>query len=314
MLRYLAKKIGIAVLVLFLLSLLVFGMVRLIPGDPAAQYLNTADPDPAQLAKIRGALGLDRPWPEQYLSWLSGVLQGDFGRSLTRPLEIGEQIAARLPASLELALLAVVFAILIGIPLGVLGAMRREGPLDRVVRGFSFLFLSIPAFVVGTLLVLINAGTLRLQLIGYVPFAVDPVRSLALMGVPALVLALPLAALLTRYTRNTLIDSLATDPIRTARAKGASSAQMVFRHALRNALIPVATVVGVQLGTLIGGTIIVENVFAIPGMGSLLIDGINSTDYPTIQGCILVLGALYVLINLALDLLYPIIDPRIRTV
>ncbi|MEU2198781.1 ABC transporter permease [Isoptericola sp. NPDC019482] len=314
MTTFLARRLGTAVLVLFLLSLLVFGMVRLMPGDPAAQYLDTTNPDPAQLEAIRAQLGLDVPWYQQYLDWIGGVLHGSFGTSLTRPFEIGAQIADRLPASLQLAVVASVLAVAVGVPAGVLAAVRTGRPSDTTVRAVSFLALSVPAFVIGTIVVMVNSRTLRLDLIGYTPFSEDPAASLAHMLVPALVLSLPMAGTLSRYTRNMVIDVLSQDFVRTGRAKGAPTGYLVRRHAVRSALVPVTTVIGIQLGTLVGGTIIVENIFAIPGMGSLLIEALNSSDYPTIQACVLVLGAVYIAINLVVDLLYPVIDPRIRTV
>jgi peptide/nickel transport system permease protein len=314
MTKFLAKRLGIAALVLFLLSLLVFAMVRLMPGDPAAQYLNTSNPDPAQLAAIRAQLGLDAPWYQQYFHWIGGVLHGSFGTSLTQPFDIGTEIAQRLPASLELAVIASIVAVAIGVPAGVLAAARTGRASDVAVRGTSFLAISIPAFVLGTIVVLVNSKTLKLGLIGYTPFSVDPLGSVLRMLVPAIILALPMAGILSRYTRNMVVDVLAQDFVRTARAKGASTAYIVRKHAIRSALVPVTTVVGLQLGALVGGTIIVENIFAIPGMGSMLIAALNSSDYPTIQACVLVLGAVYVAINLVVDLLYPVIDPRIRTV
>lgn len=313
MTRYLLRRLGTALLVLVALSLLAFGMVRLIPGDPALAYLSTDDPDPAQLTQIRQQLGLDRSWTSQYLSWLGGVLHGDFGRSLTRPTEISEQLFSRLPVSIELSVLAVLIALVAGIPLGVLAAVRSGRPADLAVRGSSFLLLSIPPFIVATVVLLVNAQTLRARLIGYVPFTESPLESLRLLLLPAIILALPVGALFSRYTRGAVVDALSQDYVRTARAKGAPVRRIVTVHALRNALVPVMTVVGIQLGALIGGTIVIETVFALPGMGSLLIDAINTSDYPTIQGCVLVLGFVYVLINLAVDLLYPLVDPRVRT-
>lgn len=314
MTKFLARRLGIALLVLFLLSVFVFAMVRLIPGDPALQYLNVNNPDPSQLAAIRAQLGLDQPWYKQYFDWMGGVLTGDFGTSLTRPFDIGTQIAVRLPASLQLAVYASILSVLIGVPAGILAATRSGRPTDGSIRGGSFVAISIPAFVVGTVIVLVNSQTLQLDLIGYTPLSEDPLGSMVHMFVPALVLAIPMAGILIRYTRNTVLDVLAQDFVRTARAKGASTAYLVRKHAVRSALVPVTTVIGIQLGMLVGGTIIVESIFAIPGMGSMLIEALNSTDYPTIQACVLVLGALYLLINLIVDLLYPVIDPRIRAV
>lgn len=314
MTSYLVRRIGTAVMVIIALSLIAFGMVRLIPGDPAMVYLNVNDPDPEALAQIRTQLGLDRPWTAQYWDWMSGILTGDLGTSLTRPYEIGEQLSTRLPASLQLAVCAMIVAVTFGVPAGVVAAIRSGRAADVAIRGGSFVLLAIPAFVIGTVVILVNSMTLKLPLVGYVPLNEGLFRSTASIALPVVVLALSMGSMLARYTRNTVIDALTQDYVRTARAKGASSTRIVVRHTLRNGLIPVVTIIGVQLGALIGGTIVVESVFAIPGMGSMLVEAINSTDYPVIQTCVLVLGAIYVTINLAVDLLYPLIDPRIRAV
>lgn len=312
--RYLLGRFGAALLVLFALSLLSFGMVRWIPGDPAAQFMSAENPDPGQLAAIRTELGLDRPWYTQYFDWMGGLVQGDFGQSLTKSIGINGQLGDRLPVSLQLAAMAIVIALAVGVPLGVWAALRPGGLADVVIRGASFMALSVPAFILAALVILANSQTVRARVIGFVPFAEDPAMNLRLMALPALLLALSVGAVFARYTRGTVIDALEQDYVRTARAKGASLGRIVTRHALRNALIPVATVVGIQLAVLIGGTIVIESVFALPGMGSLLIEAINTSDYPTIQACVLVIGLTYVVINLLVDLLYPLIDPRVRVV
>lgn len=309
---YLLKRLGSALIVLFALSLLAFAMVRMIPGDPALQYMDTQNPDPAQLEQIREQLGLNRPWYTQYAEWLAGVVRFDFGQSLTKPQTVGELLAERLPVSLQLAVMATVVGLIVGLAAGVLSAVRHNGVADAVVRGGSFLALSLPPFAVGAVVILLNSLTLRWNLVGFTPWSVSPLGSVTSLIVPSVILALALGAVVTRYTRGTLLDTLSQDYIRTARAKGVPSGAIVRGHALRNALIPVATVVGIQLAGLVGGTVVIENVFAIPGMGSMLIEAINSSDYPTIQAAVLVLGAVYVVINLAVDLLYPIIDPRVR--
>jgi len=310
--KYLAKRLGAALLVLFALSLLSFGMVRMMPGDPALQYLNIENPDPNQLDEIRAELGLDQPWYIQYGEWLGGVVTGDFGSSLTKSQEIGSLLADRFPVSLQLAVIAVLVGLLIGLPSGVISAVRQGTPLDALIRGSSFLALSIPAFATGAVLIMVNALTLKLPLIGYTPWESDPIGSILSLLAPALVLSLAMSAVVSRYSRGTVLDTLSQDYIRTARSKGVPTGRIVRGHALRNALIPVTTVVGIQLAALIGGTVVIENVFAIPGMGSMLIEAINSSDYPTIQASVLVLGACFVLINLVVDLLYPVIDPRVR--
>jgi peptide/nickel transport system permease protein len=312
MARFLLSRLGSAVLVLFALSLLAFAMIRLMPGDPALQFLQIDNPDPDQVEQIRHELGLDRPWFEQYFSWLGGVLTGDFGQSLTKSQSIGTMLADRFPVSLQLALIAVVAGLLLGIPGGIIAAVRRGTVSDVFVRGGAFLALSVPAYAIGAVVILVNSFTLRLPLVGYTPWSAGPLASIGSLLVPALILSLAMSAVISRYTRGTLLDTLSQDYVRTARSKGVGGARIVQRHALRNALIPVTTVVGIQLAGLIGGTVVIENVFAIPGMGSMLIEAINSSDYPTIQASILVLGACFVVVNLAVDLLYPLIDPRVR--
>jgi peptide/nickel transport system permease protein len=311
---YLLKRSATALLVLITLSVLVFSLVRWIPGDPVASFVDPNNPDPEQIAAIRHSLGLDRSWLAQYGSWISEAVRGNFGHSITQPYSVGEQIRSRLPVSVELGVLATLFGVLLGVPAGVASAVWRGRLPDLVFRIGSFAFLAIPAFVFGTFVLLVNSQTLRLRLIGYVPFSQDPLANLQRMVVPSLLLGLGLAALVCRYVRGTLLDTLGQDYIRTGRSKGASPARLVIRHALRNALIPVTTIVGVQLAALVGGTVVIENVFALPGMGNLLITAITTTDYPTIQASILVIGALYVAINLVVDLLYPLVDPRIRVV
>lgn len=312
LLRYIVRRIGAAVLVLFVLSVLVFMMVRVIPGDPVSNFVDPNNTDPSQVAAIREKLGLDRPWLTQYLSWMGGVLHGDFGQSLTQPYNVTDQLARRFPVSLELGILATLFAALQGLLAGYLAVIwyRRFG--DAFIRLSAFVFLSVPPFVFGTIALLVNSLTVQARLIGYTSFTSNPLANLSVFILPSFLLSLGPAALNARYLRGTLIDALREDYVRTARAKGVPFRTVITRHALRNALIPVVTVAGMQLAALIGGTIIMENVFALPGMGNLLITAINTSDYPTVQGAILVIGAVYVVLNLVVDLLYPVIDPRVR--
>jgi peptide/nickel transport system permease protein len=310
--RYIGGRALSSAFVLLLLSVIVFAMVRLIPGDPVAAFADPANPDPVELARLRAELGLDQPWITQYFVWIGGVLTGDFGTAITQPLEVSELIGDRLPVSIQLSVMATIFGVVIGIPAGVLAATRARRAADHTVRGLSFVFLATPPFVLGTVLILVNSVTLRLPLIGYVRLEEDPLGSIGSMLLPSLLLGLVLAALVARYTRGTLLDTLNQDFVRTARAKGASPGRLVGRHALRNALIPVTTVVGIELASLVGGTVVTEAVFALPGMGSVLINGIRSSDYPIIQASVLVIGLIYVIINFAVDLVYPLIDPRVR--
>jgi len=312
MTRYIFTRVLSSLFVLFVLSLMVFSMVRIIPGDPLAAFADPANPDPAALDALRHELGLDQPWYTQYFVWLTGVLRGDFGAAITIPGSVSSLIATRLPISLALAVMATVFGVIMGIPAGVLAATRWRKPSDNVVRGASFVLLATPPFVLGTVLILVNSLTLKLPLVGFAGAAGDPLRTLGVLVLPALLIGLVLAAIIARYTRGTLLDTLGQDFVRTARAKGASPSRLVGRHALRNALIPVTTVVGIELAALVGGTVVIEAVFAIPGIGSLLLTGIRASDYPIIQATVLLIGAVYVLINFIVDLIYPLIDPRVR--
>jgi len=312
--RYLAARLGSALLVLFLLSVAVFSMVRLIPGDPVAAFVDPSNPDPAQIAALRAELGLDQPFLTQYVQWIGGALRGDFGRAITQPTDVSTLLGDRIWVSLELAVLATLWGVLIGIPAGVLAATFAGRLGDHVVRFLSFVFLATPTFAFGTVLVLLNATTLKARIIGFVPFREDPLANLQVMALPSLLLGLMLAAVVSRYTRGELLEQFSADYVRTARAKGARTSRLVVGHALRNALVPVTTVVGLELATLVGGTVVTEAVFALPGMGSALITALRSSDYPVIQAAVLLIGLVYVLVNLAVDLVYPVIDPRVRVV
>jgi peptide/nickel transport system permease protein len=310
---YVAQRLGSALLVLFILSILVFLMVRLIPGDPLAGYFDThGTPTEFEIAQLRARLGLDRPWHIQYFSWLGGILSGDIGDSLIKPFSVGHQISARLPYSLELALLATAIALAVGIPAGVVSG-RRAGRLpDAAIRTLVMVAISVPSFLVGLAVVLANSRTLKFKLIGARPFAEDPGQNLLLMIAPATTLALPFAGTVVRYLRAAMIDELEKPYRITRSAKGLTDSEIAYGHALRNAIIPVTTVISVRLATLVGGTVVIENVFSIPGMGQFLIESIQSADYPSIQGAILVIASVYLLMSLIVDLLYPVIDPRIR--
>lgn len=312
MARYIVTRLVASLAVLIVLSFLVFAMVRLIPGDPAAQYFGSGNPDPEQVAAIRAELGLDQPWLVQYWDWISHLVVGDFGRSLAQPVDINTMLADRLPVSLWLAVLATVFGLVLGLIAGVLSSWRVGSIADATFQTLGFFAVAVPAFVFGTLLIAVNAFTLRLPIVGYGFFEDQPAARALTLIVPAILLGLRPAAIVCRYTRNTLLDTYGEDFTRTARAKGLGSRQLVGRHALRNALIPVTTITGIELGALVGGTIVVEAVFGLPGLGSMLMAAINSSDYPTIQAAVLVIGVIYLVINLAVDLLYPVIDPRVR--
>lgn len=312
--RYYIGRVSSSIAELLVLSLIVFLLVRLIPGDPAAGFFSAnQSPTPEQIAQIHAKLGLDKPWYEQYWVWLIGVLHGDFGQSITTPFPVGEQIAQRFPYSLELALMATLFALLIGIPLGLLSGQKKGKPADIAARLISFVFISLPAFLLAVAILLWNSRGPKVRLIGAIPFSENPLGNLQLMALPALILALGFGSYVARYTRASLVDDLDRPYVRTLRAVGTSDGT-IARISMRNALIPVTTVVAVELASLVGGTVIIEQVFSIPGMGSFLIESIKRSDYPSVQGSIFVIGAVYVVLNLVVDLLYPLIDPRVRVV
>jgi peptide/nickel transport system permease protein len=311
---YVAQRLGTALLVLLILSVVVFFLVRLIPGDPLAGYYDThGTPSIEEIARLREQLGLDKAWYTQYFEWLGGILQGDFGASLTKPFSVGYQIGRRLPYSIELALLATIMALIIGIPAGVLAGQRANHLPDIAVRTGVMLAISIPSFLTALAVVLINSRTLKWNLIGAVSSSKGIVDNGIAMLVPALILALPFSGTVVRYLRSGMIEELAKPYRITLAAKGLSDAEIAYGHGLRNAIIPVLTVISVRLATLVGGTVVIENIFSIPGMGKYLIESISSADYPSIQGAILVIASVYLLMSLIVDLLYPFLDPRIKS-
>lgn len=314
LLRYIAGRVAAAVAVLIALSVLCFLIVRLIPGDPVANIVNSNSATPEHIASIRAQLGLDRPWPEQYLTWLGGLLTGNLGRSLTLPVLLQDQVATRLPVTIELAVIGTIVAVIFGLSFGTASAYWRGRVPDVSIRAVAFILLALPEFIAATLVVVVNSLTLRLPLLGYVPWEQSPTKNIMSLLVPGIVLGLTSGAVLTRYVRSSLLDALDQDYIRTARAKGASHLRLVFAHALRNSMIPVVTVIGTSLALLIGGTVVIENVFSLPGMGTALITAMNTSDYPAIQSYVVILGAFYVVINLLVDVSYPLIDPRVRLV
>jgi peptide/nickel transport system permease protein len=309
--NYLLRRLPSLLLTLLLISLVTFVVVQVVPGDPAQLILGTEAP-PEALADLRAQLGLDRPLPLQYLSSLSGVLRGDLGVSLRHGRPVAALIAERLPVTLSLAILSLALAVLLAVPLGILAAVRQHSALDYGVLVFAQAGLALPSFWVGILLILLFALSWRwLPSGGYVPWGQSPLGALRSLAMPVLALGLPVAGVLARLVRASMLEELAHDHIRTARAKGLSEAQVIVRHALRNALIPTVTLLGLQLGFLLGGSIIIEQVFALPGVGRLVLFAINNRDLPLIQGLVLFIAALVVTINFLVDMAYTWLDPRI---
>jgi peptide/nickel transport system permease protein len=301
--------------VLWGVSLVVFLLIRLIPGDAIQMFLGTqVAMTPAQMDELRRLFGLNKPLPLQYLDWIGRVARGDLGVSLRTGRPVLGDVLARLPVSVELTLLALGVALLIALPVGVLAAVRRGTASDAVMRVGSLVGLSIPNFWLGTMLLLFLPGRiLPIASIGiYVRFFTDPIRNLTVMVLPALSLGLVLAAVIMRFVRSSVLEVLQQDYVRTARSKGLRERSVINRHALRNALIPVITVIGFQAGYLLGGTVVIEDVFALPGMGRLALNAIAQRDYPVVQAVVLMIALLFVLASIAVDVLYAYVDPRVR--
>jgi peptide/nickel transport system permease protein len=311
---FLLQRLAAMGLTLFGVSLLIFAMVRLIPGTVVEQLLGQAAmSSPEVVASFRRFFGLDQPLHVQYLGWLGGLLHGDFGVSWLSGRPVLGLFLERLPVSAELAVLAVAWSLLLGIPLGTASAMWRGGFRDSTIRVGTTLGLSLPAFWQGAVLILLFSLYFGwMPSLQWVALSKSPAGNLAIMALPALTLGTATAAMITRMSRSSMLDVLGSDYVRTARAKGVSERRVTFHHALRNALIPVITVAGVQLGYIVGGIVVVEDVFTLPGVGRLLLDAIFQRDYPVVQGVILILAAAFMTLNLVVDLLYAVIDPRLR--
>ena len=310
---FLLRKVGAALIVLFLASILVFLGIRALPGDPALA-LGGESRDPALLAQIRHKYGLDQPLPVQYGNWIGLAVRGDLGVD-SRELPIAHTIITRLPITLELAGLSLLIGALIGIPAGVVAAVRRGKAADHVSTGAALAGISVPHFWLGLMMISVLAVRYHaLPAGGYVAFSASPWENLKHMLMPALVLGTGLSAVLMRQMRSAMLQSLSADYVRTARAKGLSEFVVVAKHALRNSLITVTTILGLQLGALISGAVITEQIFGIAGFGRLTVDSVAQRDYALIQGVVLVAATGYVLVNLVVDVLYSFLNPRIRIV
>jgi len=311
---YLARRLLATALTLLGVSVVVFLMVRMVPGTVVEQLLGQAAiASPEVVASFRAYFGLDRPVPVQYAHWLAGVVRGDLGVSWLSGRPVLALFLERLPVSAELAVLAVAWSLVIGVPLGAGAAVWRGGTRDSAIRVGATLGLSLPAFWQGTVLILLFSVYLGwMPSLVWVPLLQSPVANLTMMALPALTLGTATAAMVTRMSRSSMLDVLGREYVRTARAKGLPERRVTLHHALRNALIPVITVAGVQLGYIVGGIVVVEDVFTLPGVGRLLLDAIFQRDYPMVQGVILLLGAIFMLLNLAVDVLYAAVDPRLR--
>ena len=313
--RYLAQRLLGAIPTLIGVSLLTFLFIRLIPGDAIAARLGTSTAlTPDQLASLRAYFGLDQPLLVQYWNWLSSLFRGDAGYSIRTGRPVLVEIAERLPATLELAAAAALIAIALGIPLGLLSAIRPHSRMDAVARIGGLIGLSLPSFWLGTLIIVLFSLYLRWlpNTSGYVDFVHDPPANLKLQLFPALTLGLALAAATMRMTRSAMLDVLSADYVRTARAKGLRPSTVLRRHVLKNGLIVVVTLLGIQVGQLFGGAVVVEEIFSVPGVGRMLLTAIVQRDYALVQGGVLAIAILFVALNIVVDLLYGYLDPRIR--
>ena len=311
MTRYILRRLLLMVPVAFLVTIIAFGLLRLAPGDPVVNFAGDVR-DPEILNEMRHQLGLDQPLPVQYVAWLGHTLQGDFGRSLRTHQRVGEAIAERLPATLELTGVALVISISVALLVGTLSALNRNSPLDLLATGLTIAGVSIPNFFLGVLLILVFSLVLRIfPPGGYAPMADDPVENLRRIVLPAVTLSAATLAVNMRQVRSSLLDVLGQDYIRTARAKGLARRSIVLRHAMKNAFIPVITVIGLQVGALIEGAIITEQIFFWPGVGKLVVDSILGRDYPVVQAVVLLSALSYMVSTLVVDLVYGWLDPRI---
>lgn len=312
MLNFIIKRLLSLIPVLFIVSIVVFLLVHITPGDPASVILGP-EANPEDVAKLREELGLNRPILEQYIDWIGDIIQGDFGTSLFMKQPVLTAFVEHLGPTLSLAVLAETFAILIAIPLGILSAKYRGTFFDQIFMGVSLVGISVPSFLLGLFLILLFGVEFRIfPVAGYKPLSEGFGEHIRYLIMPALALGLMQAALIARMTRSSMLDVLSSNYIKTARAKGVKEFMITFKHSLRNAFIPILTIIGQTFGSLVAGAAVVETVFNIPGIGQLIVNSVKRRDFEVIQGAVLLISISYVLINLIIDLLYGFVDPRLR--
>jgi len=312
---YLLRRLGLALVLLWVVATVLFFSIHLLPGDPALLILggDAAQASPEQIARVRARLGLDRPLVAQYLAWLARVSRGDLGTSLLDDRSVARDLANRLPRTLQLVVPATALAVTIGVPLGMFAGRRRGRLADPAASALALTGFSMPVFVVGMLLVLVFSLPFGwLPPAGYVPLGENPAGFLRHLVLPALALAVAPLATVMRMTRSSYLEEAARDFVRTARAKGLADRAVAWRHVLRNALLPVASIVGLQVGSMFAGAVLVEYIFSWPGMNALLLSALGTRDYPVIQGVVLLGSTLFVAVNLLTDLCYALLNPRIR--
>lgn len=312
--QYLVRRLLLMIPVLLGVTFLTFMLIRIIPGDIVTNMMGVTAANNAETrARVLSELGLDRPMLEQYVWWLGRIARGDFGYSFIHSGPVLDQILRCLPITLEMCVMSMAMAILIGVPLGVFSAMWQGSSLDLVARIFSLLGIAAPNFFIGTLIVIFGAIYFpNVHTLGYVPFSVDPLDNLARMFWPSLTFGIGIGAVILRYARSSVLEVLGEDYVRTARAKGLPPVKVIFVHALKNAMIPIITAVGVWTAFMIGGTVLIEEIFAIPGLGRLVLGAIQSRDYPVIQATVLFLSFGVAVTMLAADLVVAAVDPRVK--
>ena len=313
--RYIARRILLAIPTLLIASLVVFSLVRILPGDILMAQIETQSPNMSaeRRAEMRSQLGIDRPFLTQYLSWLGGVVRGDLGKSLWANRPATQELLKALPVTAQLGVMGLIIGWIIGIPVGVISAMREDKPIDYVSRVISILGVAVPEFWIATIIIMVMSLWFNyLPPLGSAVIWQDPMKSLQQMIWPALILGFRVSAVIMRMTRSTMLEVIRQDYMRTARSKGLSERMMIYRHALKNAVIPVVTIIGGQLGVIVGGATILETIFSLPGVGRLTFQSISLRDYPQIQANMLIIATLLVFTNLIVDLAYAWLDPRIR--
>jgi ABC-type dipeptide/oligopeptide/nickel transport system permease component len=312
MTRYIVRRLIFMVPVGFLVTVIAFTLLRLAPGDPVLVFAGQEEHDPATLEQIRHSLGLDQPLPIQYIDWIGHAAHGDFGRSIRTRQPVREAIVERIPATLELSGAALLLSVALSLVIGTLSAVKHNSPLDLIATGFTVAGVSLPNFFLGLMLILLFGLVLRVfPPGGYAPFINDPIENLRRLVLPAITLATASTAVNMRQIRSSLLDVFSQDYIRTARAKGLSSTRVIVGHALKNGLIPVVTLIGLQIGALIEGAVITESIFFWPGVGRLVVDSIGGRDYPVVQAIVMMSALTYMVSTLLVDIVYGYLDPRI---
>jgi peptide/nickel transport system permease protein len=315
MAAFILRRLVLLVPVLLGVSIVVFTLIHFIPGNPMLIAIGVDQRTTPEIrARIIQSYGLDKPLPIQYARWMGHVLRGDLGKSLRTKRPISMELKLRLPVTIELALLAGLLGTIPAVAVGVLAAVKRNSWLDYAATVTTLLGVSVPNFLLATILILVFSYWLKiLPPIGYVPFREDPIHNLKTMLMPAIALAMPLAAVMMRNTRSAVLEVMSQDHVRTARAKGLTGKAVMSRHVLKNASIPIITVGGIQVAGLLGGTIIIETIFGLPGVGRYVYESISNRDYPVVQGVTLVISTMFVLVSVVVDILYAVMDPRLRT-